>query len=91
MTRRRWYSRRRSPIPSDAVTASASGSRPAHQSRQCRMQAARVAKARGVSAEQVKPLIAQFTDRADWGFLGEPRVNVLLLNVALDQKFPMSK
>jgi K+-transporting ATPase ATPase C chain len=50
-----------------------------------------VAKARGVAADQVKPLIAQFTDRADWGFLGEPRVNVLMLNVALDQRFPAAK
>jgi K+-transporting ATPase ATPase C chain len=39
----------------------------------------------------VKPLIAQFTQAPDLGFLGEPRVNVLLLNIALDQKFPLSK
>ena len=52
---------------------------------------ARVAKARSASLDQVKPLIAQSTDRADWGFLGEPRVNVLLLNVALDQHFPAAK
>ena len=78
-------------IPSDAVTASASGLDPHISPANAEMQAARVAKARGVTAEQVKPLVAQFTDRADWGFLGEPRVNVLLLNVALDQKFPLSK
>ena len=79
------------PIPQDAVTASASGLDPHISPANAEMQAARVAKARGVSADQVKPLIAQFTDRADWGFLGEPRVNVLMLNVALDQRFPMAK
>jgi potassium-transporting ATPase KdpC subunit len=79
------------PIPSDAVTASASGLDPAISPANAELQLARVAKARGVSPEQVKPLIAQFTRRADLGFLGEPRVNVLLLNVALDQRFPVTK
>jgi K+-transporting ATPase ATPase C chain len=81
----------KSPIPQDAVTASASGLDPHISPANAEMQAARVAKARGVSADQVKPLIQQSTDRADLGFLGEPRVNVLLLNIALDQKFPASK
>jgi potassium-transporting ATPase KdpC subunit len=81
----------KAPIPADAVTASSSGLDPHITPTNAELQAARVARARGVSAEQVKPLIAQFTDRADWGFLGEPRVDVLLLNVALDQKFPLSK
>ena len=81
----------KAPIPADAVTASASGLDPHISPMNAELQAARVAKARGVSAEQVKPLIAQFTDRADWGFLGEPRVNVLSLNVALDQRAPTSK
>ena len=81
----------KSPIPADAVTASASGLDPHISPANAELQAGRVAKARGVSADQVKPLIAQFTDRADWGFLGEPRVNVLLLNVAVDQRFPISK
>src|SRR5256885_16643555 len=79
------------PIPPDAVTASASGLDPHISPANAEAQAARVAKARGVSAEQVKQLTAQFSERADWGFLGEPRVNVLMLNIALDQKFPMSK
>jgi K+-transporting ATPase ATPase C chain len=78
-------------LPSDAVTASASGLDPHISPANADMQAARVAKARGVPADQVKPLIAQSTEGADWGFLGEPRVNVLLLNVALDQKFPASR
>jgi K+-transporting ATPase ATPase C chain len=80
-----------SPIPADAVTASASGLDPHISPANAEVQVGRVAKARGVSADQVKPLIAQYTDRADWGFMGEPRVNVLLLNVAVDQRFPISK
>jgi potassium-transporting ATPase KdpC subunit len=79
------------PIPQDAVTASSSGLDPHISPANAEAQAARVAKARNVAVDQVKALIPQFTDRADWGFLGEPRVNVLLLNVALDHKFPVSK
>jgi potassium-transporting ATPase KdpC subunit len=81
----------KTPIPPDAVTASASGLDPHISPGNAETQAARVAKARGVSADQVKQLIGPFTERADWGFLGEPRVNVLMLNIALDQKFPISK
>ena len=81
----------KAPIPQDAVTASASGLDPHISPANAEIQAARVAKARGVSADQVKQLIAQFTERADLGFLGEPRVNVLMLNIALDQQFPVSK
>src|ERR1700680_1037699 len=69
----------KSPIPQDAVTASASGLDPHISPANAGTQAMRVAKVRGVSADQVKQLIAQFTERPDWGFLGEPRVNVLLL------------
>lgn len=79
------------PIPTDAVTASASGLDPHISPANADMQVTRVSTARGVNPEQLKPLIAQFTETADWGFLGEPRVNVLLLNIALDQKFPLSK
>jgi K+-transporting ATPase ATPase C chain len=81
----------KAPIPSDAVTASASGLDPHISPANALAQSARVAKARGVSADQVRQLIAQSTDRADFGFLGEPRVNVLLLNVALDQRFAPAK
>jgi K+-transporting ATPase ATPase C chain len=81
----------KAPIPPDAVTASASGLDPQISPANAEIQAARVAKARGVSPDQVKQLMPQFTKRADLGFLGEPRVNVLLLNIALDQKFPVSK
>lgn len=81
----------KSPIPSDAVTASASGLDPDISPANAEVQAARVAKARGVAPDQVKPLVARSTTRPDWGFWGEPRVNVLTLNVALDQKFPAAK
>jgi potassium-transporting ATPase KdpC subunit len=81
----------KAPIPQDAVTASASGLDPHISPANAETQAARIAKARGVSADQVKHLIPQSTDRADLGFLGEPRVNVLMLNIALDQHFPVSK
>ncbi len=81
----------KAPIPPDAVTASASGLDPQISPANAEIQAARVAKARGVTPDQVNQLISQFTKRANWGFWGEPRVNVLLLNVALDQKFRVSK
>ncbi len=81
----------KTPIPQDAVTASASGLDPHISPANAETQAGRIAKARGVSSDQVKQLIPQYTDSADLGFLGEPRVNVLMLNVALDQKFPTSK
>lgn len=81
----------KAPIPPDAVTASSSGLDPHISPANAELQAARVSKARGVSADKVKPLIAQATERADLGFLGERRVNVLLLNVALDQQFPVQK
>jgi potassium-transporting ATPase KdpC subunit len=79
------------PIPQDAVTASASGLDPHISPANAEAQATRVAKARGVSADLVKQLVAQFNEKADLGFLGEPRVNVLMLNIALDQRFPATK
>src|SRR5262249_34364046 len=75
------------PIPPDAVTASSSGLDPHITPANAEVQAARVAKSRNVSVDQVKQLIAASTEGADLGFLGEPRVNVLTLNIALDQKF----
>lgn len=81
----------KSSIPQDAVTASASGLDPHITPANAEIQATRVAKARSTSADQVKQLIAQFTERPDLGIFGEPRVNVLLLNVALDQHFPVSR
>ncbi|HXP88541.1 MAG TPA: potassium-transporting ATPase subunit KdpC [Bryobacteraceae bacterium] len=75
------------PLPADLVTASASGLDPHLSPDSAKAQAARVAKARGVSVDQVNQLIAQFTEGPDLGLLGEPRVNVLKLNLALDRAF----
>jgi len=72
------------PIPADLLTASGSGLDPDISPASAEAQAARVAKVRGLSLEQVNQLIAQNTKGADLGFLGEPRVNVLELNVKLD-------
>lgn len=79
------------PIPSDAVTDSASGLDPDISPQNADLQLARVAKARGVPPSQIKTLVAEFTSRPDLGFLGEPRVNVLELNIALDRHFPAGK
>ena len=76
------------PLPADLVTASASGLDPHLSPDSAKAQAARVAKARGVTVDQVNQLIAQVTEGPDLGFLGEPRVNVLKLNLAADQQFP---
>ncbi len=79
------------PIPADLLTASASGLDPDISPASAEAQAARVAKARGIGLEQVDQLIAQETKGPDLGFLGEPRVNVLELNLKLDQQFPRVK
>jgi len=78
----------KAPIPADAVTGSASGLDPHISPAFAQVQAGRVAKARGISGDQINQLVAQFTESPDLGLLGEPRVNVLKLNVALDQQFP---
>jgi potassium-transporting ATPase KdpC subunit len=78
------------PLPADAVTASASGLDPHISPESAQVQAARIAKARGVSTEQVAQLIAQTTEAPTLGVLGEPRVNVLRLNLALDSAFKRS-
>ena len=73
------------PLPADLVTASASGLDPHLSPDSARAQAARVAKARGVAVEQIQQWITEFTESPDLGLLGEPRVNVLKLNLALDR------
>jgi len=74
------------PIPADAITASASGLDPDITPANAMAQSARVAKARGVSVDAVTNLIAANTQQRDLGILGEARVNVLRLNLALDRK-----
>jgi K+-transporting ATPase ATPase C chain len=78
-------------IPSDAVTGSASGLDPHISPANAELQATRVAVARGVSPNQLQSLIAQATDKPTLGFIGEPRVNVLLLNLSLDEKLSARK
>ena len=73
------------PIPADLVTTSASGLDPHISPASAGVQVARVAAARGVSADAVRQLVAAHTEGRQYGLLGEPRVNVFELNLALDQ------
>ncbi|MGA2770637.1 MAG: potassium-transporting ATPase subunit KdpC [Bryobacteraceae bacterium] len=76
------------PIPADLVTSSGSGLDPDISPASVEAQAPRIARARGIPVEQVRDLIASHTKERDLGFLGEPRVNVLEINRALDQTAP---
>jgi K+-transporting ATPase ATPase C chain len=75
------------PIPAELVTASASGLDPHLGPAAASWQAPRVARARGVAVERVRRIIDDLTEGRQLGFLGEPRVNVLALNIALDGQF----
>jgi len=78
----------KTPIPADAVTGSASGLDPHVSPANANIQAARVAAARGVTVEEVRRLVANHTQGRTFGLLGEPAVNVLMLNLDLDTQFP---
>ncbi|MDQ0573550.1 K+-transporting ATPase ATPase C chain [Variovorax paradoxus] len=77
------------PVPVDLVTASASGLDPDISPAAARYQAARVARVRGLPVEDVNALIASHTQAPLWGLVGEPRVNVLALNLSLDERGAM--
>lgn len=76
------------PIPADLLTASGSGLDPDISPASAAAEVPRVAKARGISVDQLNQLVAEHTTPAELGILGEPRVNVLDLNLALDTRYP---
>ncbi|MDP9094253.1 MAG: potassium-transporting ATPase subunit C [Actinomycetota bacterium] len=78
-------------VPADAVTGSASGLDPEISPAYAKLQEALVAKTRGVSVAQVAALVAKYEKGRDLGFMGEPRVNVVQLNIALDTAYPFKK
>jgi K+-transporting ATPase ATPase C chain len=77
------------PIPADLLTASASGLDPHLSPASAAAQVARVAKTRGVPTAQIQDLVDHYTESRQLGILGEPRVNVLNLNLALDSQYPL--
>jgi K+-transporting ATPase ATPase C chain len=79
------------PIPADLLTSSASGLDPHLSPASAAAQAPRIARLRGVSPAEIESLILSHIQRPDLGLLGEHRVNVLLLNIALDERFPVKK
>lgn len=76
-------------IPPDAVTASGSGLDPEISPQFAALQVNRIATARGITPDEVQSVIAHNTAQPLFGFIGQPRVNVLLTNVELDRQYPM--
>ena len=79
------------PVPIDLVTTSASGFDPDITPAAAEFQLTRIARERGISVDQLRTLLAKHTEGRQLGFLGEPRVNVLELNLDLDAQFPLRK
>jgi len=78
-------------VPIDLVTTSASGFDPHITPASAEFQLPRIARERGVAIDPIRALVAKHTEARQWGLLGEPRVNVLELNLELDERFPSQK
>lgn len=80
-----------SPVPIDLVTGSASGLDPHITPASAEFQLPRVARERGTTVDQLRAVVSENTEERQFDFLGEPRVNVLELNLELDERFPSKK